>query len=198
MKKLIIVLAVSFLMLPQAFSYSIIRDPDLFYSFFEKPMMTIDFTALKDGTSYEKVRYRIDAEPAVVSEPQCDIYSNSDIHLTEGATGISVRPDAFSNEWQFSARNLITPDVSCEAVLWFNQGISAGDSNITIRSSTGKSEPFVLYTNKGFIGVVPDNHRETEFVFDGFSAVFSFESRFLKPTTTLNSNRSLVAMLLIE
>ena len=198
MKKLIIFLAVSFLILPKAFSYSIIRDPDLFYSFFEKPMMTIDFTTLKDGTPYEMIRYRINSEPAVVSEPRCNIYGNSDIHLTEDATGISVRPDAFSNEWLFSARDLIKPDVSCEAVLWFNQGISAGDSKISITSSTGKSEPFVLYTNKGFIGVVPDNHRETEFVFDGFSAVFSFESNFLKPTTTLNSNRSLMAMLFVE
>lgn len=195
MKKLIIILAISFLIIPKAFSYSIIRDPDLFYSFFEKPMTTINFTALKDGTPYEKIQFRIKSEASVVSEPQCTIFGKSDIYLTDTGNRISVKSDAFSNEWLFSARDLIKPEVSCETVLWFNQGISAGDSKITITSSTGKSEPFVLYTNKGFVGVVPDNPQETEFIFDNFSAVFSFESKFLMPATTLNSNRSLIAQL---
>lgn len=198
MKKLIIILAISFLIIPKAFSYSIIRDSDLFYSFFDKPLTTIDFTALKDGTPYEKIQYRIKSEALVVSEPQCTIFGKSEIQLSGAGNSISVNSDAFSNEWLFSARDLITPEVSCETVLWFNQGISAGDSKITITSSTGKSEPFVLYTNKGFIGVVPDNPQETEFIFDNFSAVFSFESNFLKPSTTLNSNRSLIAQLYIE
>ena len=198
MKKLTIILALSFLIIPEAFSYSIIREPDLFYSFFEKPMTTIDFRALKDGTPYEKIQYRIKSEALVVSEPQCTIFGKSDINLTGAGKRISVKSDAFSNEWLFSARDLFHPEVSCETVLWFNQGISAGDSKITITSSTGKSEPFVLYTNKGFIGVVPDNPQETEFIFDNFSAVFSFESNFIKPSTTLNSNRSLIAQLYIE
>jgi hypothetical protein len=161
-------------------------------------MTKIDFTALKDGTPYEKIQYRIKSEAAVVSESKCTNFGQSDIHLTGGANRISVRPDAFSSEWLFSARDLIKPEVSCEAVLWFNQGISAGDAKITITSSTGQSEPFVLYTNKGFIGVVPDTPQETEFIFDSFSAVFSFESKFLRPDTTLNSNRSLMAHLHIE
>ena len=198
MKKLIIILAISFLIIPEAFSYSIIRDPDLFYTFFEKPMTTIDFAALKDGTSYEKIQYRIKSETFVGSEPQCTIFGKSDIPLTGSGNSISVRSDAFSNEWSFSARDLIKPEVSCEAVLWFNQGISAGGSKIIVTSSTGKSEPFALYTNKGFIGVVPDNPKETEFIFDNFSAVFSFESNFLRPSTTLNSNKSLMAHLHLE
>ncbi len=198
MKKLILISAICFLIIPKAFSYSIIKDPDVFYSFFEKPMTTIDFTALKDGTPYEKVRYRIKSEAAVVSESQCTIFSQSDIHLTGDANRISVRPDAFSDEWLFSARDLIKPEVSCDAVLCFNQGISAGDSKITITSSTGKSEPFVLYTNKGFIGVVPDTPQETEFIFDSVSAVFSFETKFIRPVTTLNSDRALMAQLSME
>ncbi len=161
-------------------------------------MTKIDFTALKDGTPYEKIQYRIKSDAAVVSESQCTFFYQSDIHLTGSANRISVKPDAFSNEWLFSARDLIKPEVSCEAVLWFNQGISAGDSIITITSSTGRSEPFVLYTNKGFIGVVPDTPQETEFIFDSFSAVFSFESNFLRPATTLNSDRALMAQRTIE
>jgi hypothetical protein len=197
-KKLTIILAFSFLIIPEAFSYSIIREPDLFYSFFEKPMTTIDFSALKDGTPYEIIQHRIKSESLVVSEPQCTIFEKSDINLAGAGNRISVKSDAFSNEWLFSAGNLVSPEVSCEAVLWFNQGISAGGSKIIVTSSSGKSEPFVLYTNKGFIGVVPDNPQETEFIFDNFSAVFSFESKFLRPPTTLNTNRSLMAQLHIK
>jgi hypothetical protein len=197
-KKLTIILALSFLIIPEAFSYSIIREPDLFYSFFEKPMTTIDFSALKDGTPYEKIQHRIKSEALVVSEPQCTIFEKSDINLTDAGKRIPVRSNAFSNEWLFSVENLISPEVSCEAVLWFNQGISAGGSKIIVTSSSGKSEPFVLYTNKGFIGVVPDNPKETEFIFDNFSAIFSFESNFLRPSTTLNTNRSLMAQLYIQ
>ena len=198
MKKIVLILLISFMTAPGVFSYSIITDPDVFYSFFEKPMTTIEFSRLKDGTSYENIRYRIEPDSFAASEPQCSIIGKGDIPFAGNDNSISVRSDAFSDEWSFSARDLDRPDVSCEAVVWFNQGISAGDSKITITSSTGKSEPFVLYTNKGFIGVVPDNPQETEFIFDNFSAVFGFESDFLKPSTTFNSNRSLMAQLYIE
>jgi hypothetical protein len=161
-------------------------------------MTTIDFSALKDGTPYEKIVHRIKSEALVVSEPQCTIFEKSDINLAGAGNRISVKSDAFSNDWLFSSGNLINPEVSCEAVLWFNQGISAGNSKIIVTSSNGKSEPFVLYTNKGFFGVVPDNPQETEFIFDNFSAIFSFESNFLRPSTTLNTKRSLIAQLYIQ
>jgi len=47
-----------------------------------------------------------------------------------------------------------------------------------------------LFTNKGFMGVVPDNPQETVFIFDNFTAVFSFETAFLRPSTTLNTKAS--------
>jgi hypothetical protein len=179
----------------RVFSYSIITDPDVFYSFFEKPLTTIEFSKLKDGTSYENIRYRIKPDSWAASELQCSIIGSGNIHFAGSGNSISVRSDAFSDYWSFSARDPDRPDVSCEAVVWFNQGISAGDSNISVASSTGKSEPFVLYTNKGFMGVVPDNPQETEFIFDNFSAVFSFETRFLRPPTTLNSSAALIAQI---
>ena len=46
---------------------------------------------------------------------------------------------------------------------------------------------------KGFMGVVPDNHQETVFIFDNFSAVFSFETKFSRPSTILNTTASLIA-----
>jgi hypothetical protein len=183
------------MMVPRVFSYSIITDPDVFYSFFEKPMITIEFTELKDGTSYEKIRYRIKPGTFTVSEPQCSTIGKGDIHFTGSGNSISVRSDAFSDNWSFSARDLKRPEVSCEAVIWFNQGISAGDSKITVATSTGQSEPFVLYTNKGFMGVVPDNSQETVFIFDNFSAIFSFETEFFMPSTTLNTTASLIAQI---
>jgi len=183
------------MIVPKVFSFSIITDPDVFYSFFEKPLTTIEFTKLKNGTSYEKIRYRNKPDTFVVPQPQCSIIGNGDIHGTGSNNSIAVRSDAFSDDWTFSARDIKRPEVSCEAVVWFNQGISAGDSKLAVASSTGKSEPFVLYTNKGFMGVVPDNPRETVFIFDNFTAVFSFETQFLRPSTTISTTTSLMAQL---
>ena len=195
MKKLGLILSISLLLVPKVFSYTIILDPDLFYSFFEKPMTTIEFNELKDGTSYDIIKYRISPEPIIVSDPQCSILGIGNMRVTEGGSSISVRSDAFSDDWSFRATDLKKPEVFCEAVIWFDQGISAGNSKITVASSTGKSEPFVLYTNKGFIGVVPDNPQETVFTFDNFSSVFSFETEFLRPSTTLNTKDEFVARL---
>jgi len=193
LKKTVLILLISFITVPRVFSYSIIADPDVFYSFFEKPMTTIEFAELKDGTSYENIRYRIKPDGFMVSKPQCSLFGKSDLHYNDSDNRISVRSDAFSNDWSFSAINIKRPEVSCEAVIWFNQGISAGVSNISVASSTGKSEPFVLYTNKGFMGVVPDNPQETVFIFDNFSTVFSFETKFSMPSTILNTTASLIA-----
>ena len=161
-------------------------------------MTTIEFSELKDGTSYENIRYKIKPHAFAGSKSQCAMLSNGDIHFTGTNNSIAVRSDAFSDDWSFSAMDLKRPEVTCEAVIWFNQGISAGDSVIVVASSTGKSEPFVLYTNKGFMGVVPDNPGETVFVFDNFSAVFSFETNFLKPSTTLNTTDSLIAQAAVK
>ena len=198
MKKLALILLISLLMVPRVFSYSIITDPDVFYSFFEKPMTTIEFSKLKDGTSYENIRYRIKPDPPAGSLPRCPIIDNGDVNFAGSNNRISVRSDAFSDDWSFSAMDLKRPEVSCEAVIWFNQGISAGDSVIAVASSTGKSQPFVLYTNKGFMGVVPDNSRETVFIFDNISAVFSFETEFLRSSTMLNTTASLIAQVDVD
>lgn len=198
MKKTALILLISFMMVPRVFSYSIITDPDVFYSFFEKPMTTIEFSKLKDGTSYENIRQRIKPDPPAQSELRCSVIGNGDIHFSGSKNSIAIRSDAFSDDWSFSAMDRQRPEVSCEAVISFDQGISAGDSVIAVAASSGKSEPFALYTNKGFLGVVPDNSRETVFIFDNFSAVFSFETSFLRPSTTLNTTASLIAQVDFE
>lgn len=186
------------MIVPRAFSFSIITDPDLFYSLFEKPLSTIEFTKLKNGTSYEKIKFGKNPNAFIVSNTECAIFGKGSIYYAGVENRISVRSDAFSDHWSFSTTDRDRPEITCNAVMWFSQGISAGASQITVASTTGKSEPFALYTNKGFMGVVPDNPAETRFVFDDFSAVFSFETNFLRPSTTLNSTRSLIAHLEIE
>jgi hypothetical protein len=183
---------------PRAFSYSIITDPDLFYSLFEKPLSTIEFTKLKNGSSYERIKFGYETNTFIVSKAGCAIFGKDSIYFTGVENKISVRSDAFSDQWSFSVTDKNKPEITCEAVMWFNQGISAGASQITVTSTTGKSEAFALYTNKGFVGVVPDNAAETRFVFDNFSIVFSFETNFIRPSTTLNSTRSLIAHLYVE
>ena len=198
MKRLVLIVSISLVFVPKAFSYSIISDPNLFYSFFEKPLSTIEFTKLKNGTSYENIQSGNKPDALIVPDTECALFSRSNVYFTGVENKTSVRSDAFSDEWSFSATDPKRPEVTCEAVLWFNEGISAGASQITVATTTGKSEPFVLYTNKGFMGVVPDNPRETKFVFDNFSAVFSFETKFLRSSTTLNSTRSVIAHQYIE
>lgn len=198
MKQLVLIFLISCSMVPRVFAYTIITDPDVFYSFFEKPMTTIEFSKLKNGTSYENIRDKIKRDPFAGSQPRCSIIGDGDQHSNGSRNSISVRSDAFSDDWSFSAMDLKPPQVSCEAVIWFNQGISAGDAIIAVASSTGESQPFVMYTNKGFMGVVPDNSRETVFIFDQVSAVFSFETEFLRPSTTLNTTASLIAQVDLE
>ena len=48
------------------------------------------------------------------------------------------------------------------------------------------------------MGVVPDNPQETEFLFDNFSAVFSFETKFFRPSTTLSTTDSLIAQAAVD
>ena len=95
MKKLIIVLALGFIAVPRAFSFSIITDSDLFYSFFEKPLTIIEFTELKDGTSYDYVQNGSIANRWIISEPECLMPGKGDIHLAGRDGRILVRPNAF-------------------------------------------------------------------------------------------------------
>ena len=193
LKKLVIILFLGFMMAPRAFSFSIISDSDLFYSFFEKPMTIIEFTTLKDGTSYDAVQYRNTPHRLLRSQPDCLIFGNSDIYFAGNAGRISVIPDAFSDDWSFKAAGIKAEESICEAIAWFNHGISSGNLKMTVVAPPGKSGPFVLYTNKGFKGVVPDNPQETVFIFENFSVVFSLETEFLRTPATLNSKDKFVA-----
>ena len=193
MKKLVIVLSLVFMIVAPAFSFSIITDSNWFYSFFEKPMTVIEFTKLKDGTSYDYNRYGNIPSRLTITEPGCLLFGKSDIPSAGSDGRISVRSNAFSDVWSFKATDISGQKFFCDAITWFNHGISSGKLKMTVEAPHGKSAPFVLYTNKGFMGVVPDTPRETVFIFDNFSVVFSFETEFLRTPTTLNSKETFMA-----
>ena len=193
LKKTVFILLAGFMIVPRAFSFTIISDSDLFYSFFEKPMTIIEFAYLKDGTTLNSVRNRNSTSNLIRFEPECLLFGRNDIQFAGNAGRISVIPNAFSDDWFFKATGNKEGESICEAIAWFNQGISSGERKMTVIAPPGKSSPFVIYTNKGFKGVVPDNSQETVFIFEDVSVVFSFETEFQKTPTTLNSKDTFVA-----
>jgi hypothetical protein len=189
-----LVLALLFIVLPAqyAFSYSIITDSNLFYSFFTRPQKIIDFAKLKDGTSVAQASDNLQLNTR--DRAKLDCLNGSGDDSSWGKT--TVRPSAFSDDWLFMAATSTRSDSFCRAVIWFDQGISSGHSKIAIVAASGKSKPFVLYTNKGFLGIIPDNSNETVFILDGFSTVFGFETEFTKASSVSDSEESYVAKLL--
>ena len=55
MKKSAIVLILCLLLTPSVSAYTIIVDQNLFFTFFEKPKTTIEFTELRDGTTFGSI-----------------------------------------------------------------------------------------------------------------------------------------------
>jgi hypothetical protein len=70
------------------------------------------------------------------------------------------------------------PGSFCKTVVWFDQGISAGDYKMTVVATPGQSQPFAIFTNKGFIGIMPDSPQETLFVLGDISYITFFETEF--------------------
>jgi len=188
MKKLALALLMGFLMIPSAFSFTIIKDPKVFYSFFENPKKIFSFIQLKDGTSYDSIPNRFKSNSFNASETDCLISDTGDDNSLDGFKALAVRPNAFSNAWSFMGADPKKPDSFCEAVIWFDQGISTGIYKMTVVATAGESQPFVMYTNKGFIGILPDSPQETLFIFDNPYFVFSFETEFSKPAAVSESD----------
>ncbi len=189
MRKLISALLLLLLHAQCAWSYSIITDSNLFYSFFTQPHKIIEFNQLKDGTSFAQVHNSLEQNITHLANLDCLGPRKGD----HGIKKTTVQPNAFSDEWSFLVAISDRSKDFCRAVMWFDQGISSGSNQIVVIAASGKSKPFVLYTNKGFLGVVPDNSKETVFIFDGFSAIFGFETEFIEATTVHDSDRSYVA-----
>ena len=192
MKKVAFIFVMDFLLASSAFSYTIITDPNVFYAFFEKPKEIIDFTKLKDGTSYVSIQEQFRSNASHAYEPDCINSRQSDFEA------LTVFPGAFSDEWSFKGADPQKDYSFCDTILWFDQGISTANYHMTISTNSRRSQPFAIYTNKGFMGILPDTPQETLFVFENLHFIFSFETDFSKTTPVSESRDSVLAQVKIN
>ena len=187
MKKAVLILPLVLLLASNAFSFTVITDPNVFYAFYEKPTEVINFTELKDGTPYATIQAKLKSNASHSSEPECLTSRTGDIEA------LTVLPGAFSKVWSFKGADPENTYAFCDTILWFDQGISTGNNHMTISTSAGRSQPFAIYTNKGFMGILPDTPNETLFIFENLHFIFSFETDFSKTTPVSESRDSFLA-----
>jgi hypothetical protein len=164
-----------------AFSASMVKDPDLFYSVFKNPDTVIDFLKLKDGTSFDKIPESYTPKTNYLDNPDNLIVYTGESDGKGGFSMLAVRSQAFSNNWSFKGVHPSKPKIFREQVVWFDQGITVGSFEIIISATTAQSQPFAIYTEKGFIGIIPDSPEETRFILEGIHIVYSFETGFAVP-----------------
>ena len=187
MKKSILIIFINFVLVSNVFSYTVITDPSVFYTFFENPAKVLDFTELKDGTLYTNIQDRSGSNQIKASETDCIN------HRPEDLNAMTVGPGAFSNAWSFLGSDPEHTHSFCNTILWFDQGISTGDLSLAVSTNAGRSQPFAMYTNKGFMGIIPDTPEETLFIFENLHFIFSFEAEFSKTAPVSESKAALLA-----
>ena len=192
MKKVTLIILINFVLASNVFSYAVITDPNVFYAFFEKPAKVIDFTELKDGTSYNNIPGRLEPDTLKVSEPDCMNNQAGDIKA------LTVWSNAFSNAWFFRGSDPVQTHSFHDAILWFDQGITTGDCSMAVSTNAERSQPFAMYTNKGFMGIIPDTPQETLFIFENLHFIFSFETEFSKTAPVSESKTSFLALVEIN
>jgi hypothetical protein len=202
MQRLALALVIGILSAPNASAYRVITDPEVFYSRYASPKIVIDFTELKDGTAIENQSVGCKPQSSWVSDSNYNCLMPADQkHGAERSASLTVRPQAFSDDWSFRGDDPTTPGLFCEAITWFVQGITSGRYHLAVSAAAGRSEPFAMYTNTGFIGVIPASPNETDFIFDTFNTVFSFETGYSevkaepKPILTPHKDRDYFAAL---
>ena len=165
-------------MTPVAFSAMVITDPDLFYAMFEHPDTTIDFLKLKDGTSFSDIPDGYKSNTSYLEKSDNLIVYTGESDGAGGFNLIAVRPNAFSEDWSFERVDPTDSKNIRETVVWFGQGITTGSFEMIVSSTTPESKPFVIYTEKGFVGIVPSSPLETRFIFEDLHIIFSLETGF--------------------
>jgi hypothetical protein len=190
---LVLNVSIGLVLAQSAFSYSVISDPDLFYAFFIKPKLIIEFNQLKDGTGFGDTPHELKSNNLFAGNQDCPAMSSGETGLAAHETQLAIRPYAFSNAWHFMGVDPNNSESFCNSVLWVDDGISTGSHQMAVIAAYGQSQPFVLHTNKGFMGILPDNRQETIFIFDDVSRVFSFETDFLKDVSVSDSDDTFLA-----
>ena len=190
---LVLTASIGLMLAQNAFSYSVIRDPNLFYAFFIKPKLIIEFTKLKDGTGFSDNPNEMKSNILFAANQDCPAMSSGDSRLAGNETKLVIRPYAFSNAWYFMGVDSEQSESFCNSILWIDEGISTGSQKMAVVATSGQSQPFVLHTNKGFVGILPDNPQETIFIFDDFSRVFSFETEFSRDVSVSDTDDAFMA-----
>ena len=180
MKKLVLSLLVSILLTTTGFPAIVIRDPVVFYSLYGKPDTVIDFFKLKDGTFFNNIPDSYHPNTSYQDNPDNLIIYTGQSDGGGGFELVAVRSQAFSDDWSFKTVHPQKPGIFREFVVWFADGITTGSNEMAISSPTHQSQPFVIYTEKGFMGVVPNSPQETLFIFEDFHIVSRFETGFSK------------------
>ena len=180
LKKLALSILISILMAPIAFSATVITDPDVFYSMFDHPDTVIDFLKLKDGTSFSNIPDDYKPNTSYLDNPDNLIIYTGESDGVGGFSLIAVKPHAFSNDWSFERAYPTDSKNIRKAVIWFGKGITTGTYDMSVSITTPQSKPFVMYTEKGFIGIVPSSPLETRFTFEDLHIIFSLETEFSK------------------
>ena len=181
MQRLALALLIAILSAPAASAYTVITDPEVFYSRYANPKTVIEFTELKDGTAIDNVPAGCKPQTSWLSDPNDNCLKPADERNGGNSpASLTVRSQAFSDDWSFRGADPTTPGLFCEVITWFVQGITFGQYHMAVSAAAGRSEPFGMYTNTGFIGVIPGSANETDFIFYTFNTVFSFETRYSK------------------
>jgi len=179
MKRLALALLIGILSAPAASSYTLITDPKTFYSIYENLKIVIEFTELKDGTAIENLAAGYKPKTFLVSDSNDNCLMTADeIDGDDSAPSLAVSSQAFLDDGSFHGADPTTPALFCELITWFVQGITCGRYHMAVSVASGRSQPFAMYTDTGFIGVIPSSPKETNFIFDTFNKVFSFETGY--------------------
>ncbi len=178
LNKLALSILISFSMTSIAFSATVITDPDVFYSMFDNPDTVIDFSKLRDGTSFSKIPDSYKPNTSYLDNPDNLIIHTGESDGIGGFKLIAVTPHAFSSDWSFERAYPTDSKNIRKAVVWFGKGITTGTSDMSVSITTPPSKPFVMHTEKGFIGIVPSSPSETRFTFEDLHFIFSLETEF--------------------
>jgi hypothetical protein len=179
MRSLALALLIFILSASTASSYTLITDPELFYSKYQSPRTVIEFTELKDGTAIENLIAGYKPPTFLVSNSTDSCLMPPEEKADDDSpASLAVSSQAFSDDWSFHGADPATPGLFCELITWFVQGITCGQYHMAVSVAGGRAEPFAMYTTSGFIGVIPSSPKETLFIFDNFNTVYSFETGY--------------------
>jgi hypothetical protein len=179
MRRLALALVIFILSASTASSYTLITNPELFYSKYQSPRTVIDFTELKDGTAIENLLIGYTPPTFLVSNSTDTCLMPADEKAEDDSPAtLAVSSQAFSDDWSFHGADPARPGLFCELIRWFVQGITCGQYHMAVSVAGGRAEPFAMYTTSGFIGVIPTSPKETLFIFDNINTVFGFETGY--------------------